>query len=203
MRPASPTIINMRLVLVTIFLGACWQISLAQQTTGEINAKAAGRIYGIVMDSLSHRPVEFANVALIDPSTNKPVNGTVCDENGRFSITKVALGNYWVSISFIGFETRQIAASVPTAKSDVNLGAVDIRPITKLLKEVIVQGQRTLVEEKVDRTVYNAEFDATSKGGDATDVLKRVPLLSVDVDGNVSLRGSTSVKVLINNNHPP
>jgi outer membrane receptor protein involved in Fe transport len=84
-------------------------------------------------------------------------------------------------------------------KKDADLGTITIRTAAKLLNEVTVEGQKSLIEERVDRTVYNAENDATAKGGDATDVLKRVPLLSVDMEGNVSLRGNQNVTVLINN----
>jgi hypothetical protein len=71
--------------------------------------------------------------------------------------------------------------------------------LTKTLKTVIVNGKRVLIKEKLDRTVYNVERDKSLTGGDATDALRRVPLLSVDVDGNVTLRGSANIKVLINN----
>ncbi|MFN7793387.1 MAG: TonB-dependent receptor plug domain-containing protein, partial [Cyclobacteriaceae bacterium] len=79
------------------------------------------------------------------------------------------------------------------------MGFVTLSPSDKVLNEVVVQGQKNLIEEKVDRTIYNAENDATTRGGDATDVLKRVPMLSVDLDGNVSMRGSQNILVLINN----
>jgi outer membrane receptor protein involved in Fe transport len=92
-----------------------------------------------------------------------------------------------------------IPIEISGKKDDIDLGIIQIKPSAQILKEVVVQGQKTLIEEKVDRMVYNAENDATTKGGDATDVLKRVPMLSVDLDGNVSMRGSQNVKVLINN----
>jgi outer membrane receptor protein involved in Fe transport len=81
----------------------------------------------------------------------------------------------------------------------LDVGVIIISPSAKFLQEVQVVGQKALIEERVDRTIYNAERDATAKGGDATDVLKRVPMLTVDADGNVSLKGSSSVRVLINN----
>jgi outer membrane receptor protein involved in Fe transport len=161
----------------------------AQKTSG---------ISGQVIDSLTQKPVEFATVALLDQS-NKPVNGAVCDGDGKFSIPKVAKGSYFLVVSFVGYANKKIPLHVSDKGGETVVGAVILSPSVKMLHEVVVEGQKTLVEEKVDRTIYNAEQDATTKGGDATDVLKRVPMLTVDPDGNVALRGSTSIKVLINN----
>lgn len=160
--------------------------------------KTAG-ISGVVIDSLTHKPVEFATVEIIDPVTNNPINGTVCDEHGKFLIPKMVKGNYYLIISFVGYTNKEIPVHILDKGSEVNVGTIILNPSVKMLHEVVVEGQKTLVEEKVDRTIYNAEQDATTKGGDASDVLKRVPMLTVDVDGNVSLRGSANVKVLINN----
>src|SRR6185369_9946818 len=156
-------------------------------------------ISGGVIDSLTGKSVEFATVAIVDPSNNKPINGTVCDAEGEFVIPKVARGNYILIISFVGYATKKVTLPSLEKGNEIDLGTITLSPSAKMLHEVVVEGQKTLVEEKVDRTIYNAEQDATTKGGDATDVLKRVPLLTVDVDGNVALRGSANVKVLINN----
>jgi outer membrane receptor protein involved in Fe transport len=165
-----------------------------------VPGSGTGRIIGTVLDSASQAPVEFATVALLDPATGKPVDGTVCNDKGEFEISKVPEGNYQVSISFMGYETATIArVEVDRRQDAVQLGRVILRPSVRMLGEVTVQGQRSLIEERVDRTVYNAEFDATAQGGDATDVLRRVPMLSVDLDGNVSLRGNQNVTVLLNN----
>jgi hypothetical protein len=161
--------------------------------------KGNGKIAGIVRDSTNSQPVEFANIALIDPATKKPINGAVADEKGKFAIVKIPNGNYFVEISFIGYNTKRVPVKIADKKADIELGFVIVSPSDKVLNEVVVQGQKNLIEEKVDRTVYHAENDATAKGGDATDVLKRVPMLSVDLDGNVSMRGSQNIKVLINN----
>src|SRR5580698_6283498 len=83
------------------------------------------------------------------------------------------------------------------AKDSLSATAKDSVP-AKTLKAVVVKGKRALIEEKLDRTVYNVERDKSLTGGDATDALRRVPLLSVDIDGNVTLRGSANIKVLIN-----
>jgi outer membrane receptor protein involved in Fe transport len=161
-------------------------------------AQGHSKITGVVMDSTSSTPVEFATIALIDPATKKTVDGTIAEAGGKFTLSKVAGGKYTVSVTFIGYQTKEFNISIEE-KKDVNLGSISISPVAQVLKEVTVEGQRAIIEERVDRTVYNAENDATAKGGDATDVLKRVPMLSVDLDGNVSLRGSSNIMVLINN----
>jgi outer membrane receptor protein involved in Fe transport len=156
------------------------------------------KITGTITDSTTSKAVEFATVALTDPATGKTVDGAICDENGKFSISKVTPGKYVITISFIGFDTKSVTVDIDD-KKDAELGSIAISPTAKVLKEVTIEGQRAVIEERVDRTIYNAENDATAKGGDATDVLKRVPMLSVDMDGNVSLRGNQNITVLINN----
>jgi outer membrane receptor protein involved in Fe transport len=195
----------MKKFLPTLLVSFTVSLALAQNPVqspagGAPAVAHKGHIFGIVKDSTTQHVVEFANIALNDPATNKPVDGAMADEHGKFSLTKVAAGTYHVVVSFIGLETKTIPnIKISDKRTDIDLGTINVGPVAKLLKEVVVEGQRTLIEEKVDRTVYNAENDQTTKGGDATDVLKRVPMLSVDMDGNVSLRGSQNIKVLINN----
>jgi len=161
--------------------------------------KGTGRISGTVVDSTSRQPVPFATVALINPANRKPLDGVVCDDKGQFALTKVPAGEYELAISFIGYQTLTVPLPAVVEKgTDINLGNISLAAEVQRLKEVTVVGRANLIEEKVDRTVYNAELDATSKGGDATDVLRRVPMLSVDLDGNVSLRGNRNITVLIN-----
>jgi len=181
------------LLTLIAFLGTA-TLLFAQETP-----KGTGKISGIVMDAKSNQPVEFATIALTDLK-GKTVDGTIADAKGKFTISKVADGTYNILISFIGYKTITRSNVILEAKkNDINLGTVKIEEEATQLSEVVVEGQKDLVEERVDRTIYNAENDATTKGGDATDVLKRVPLLSVDLDGNVSMRGSSNITVLINN----
>ena len=167
--------------------------------TAQAASKGSAKIIGFLLDSTDSKPVEFATLALINSKTNKPVDGTVADGQGKFTLNKVAVGSYKIVVSFIGYESKTVFVSVSEKNDDQDLGVIKLQQSSKMLSEVTVEGQRALIEERVDRTVYNAEKDATNRGGDATDVLKKVPMLSVDLDGNPSLRGSTSVKVLINN----
>lgn len=154
------------------------------------------KITGTVVDVASKQPVEFATIAVKDEG-GAVIDGAVADEKGKFSVARLASGKYIVTISFIGYETQEIPVTIE--RKDVDMGTISLKEEAAILNEVVVEGQRALIEEKVDRLVYNAENDATAQGGDATDVLRRVPMLSVDLDGNVSLRGNSNILVLINN----
>ncbi|RAK68111.1 TonB-dependent receptor domain-containing protein [Hymenobacter edaphi] len=161
--------------------------------------QGSGKLTGTVLDAGTKQPVPFATVALLN-AAGKPIDGSVADDKGKFSIGGIPAGTYTVQVSFIGYKNlEKPGVTFSDAGETQNLGTLTLASAAQQLGEVVVQGQRSLVEEKVDRTIYNAEKDETTRGGDATDVLKRVPLLSVDLDGNVSLRGSSNIKVLINN----
>jgi len=167
--------------------------------TDEDSPKGNGKIKGILVDSTSKKPVEFASLALVDIKTNNPIDGTTTDEKGAFTMTKVASGNFKILISFIGYKTKTINNIKIDKKTELDLGSVVLTADVVQLNEVQVVGMAQLIEEKVDRLVYNADKDITSKGGDASDVMRKVPMLTVDLDGNVSLRGNSNVRVLINN----
>lgn len=162
--------------------------------------RGSAKVSGIILDSASRQPVEFASVALINTATNKPIDGASADDKGRFTINRVPIGEFNLLISFVGYRNKTVRGiRVVTRADEANVGIINLRSETRTLSEVTVTGQAALIEEKVDRLVYNADKDITSKGGDATEVMRKVPLLSVDLDGNVSLRGSSNVRVLINN----
>jgi ferric enterobactin receptor len=161
--------------------------------------KGNSKITGYVIDSTVTKAVEFANVALYSKATGKPVDGTMADEKGKFALSKVAPGEYKLLVSFMGFDNKTIDNILVVKGQDVDLGVVKLSATARLLNEVVITGEKPLIEEKVDRMVYNAEKDIMAKGGDAADVLKKVPMLSVDLDGNVSLRGTSNIRVLINN----
>ncbi len=161
--------------------------------------KGSAKISGILTDSTSGKPVEYATVALINATTGKPVDGAISDGRGKFTLKNLPEGDFKLQYSFIGYQTRNSESVKLTKNSDLNLGSVILAPDVRLLGEVTVTGQRAMIEEKVDRLVYNAEKDLTARGGDASDILRKVPMLSIDLDGNVSLRGSSNIRVLINN----
>lgn len=160
--------------------------------------KGNGKITGTITDASTKEAVEFATIALVT-ADGKTIDGTVADLKGKFTLNKVPSGKHTLVISFVGFESKSVEVEISDRRNTIDIGTIALAAETKILNEVVVEGQRSLVEERVDRTIYNAENDNTTQGGDATDVLKRVPMLTVDFEGNVSLRGSQNVMVLINN----
>ncbi|MFY7908873.1 MAG: TonB-dependent receptor domain-containing protein [Emticicia sp.] len=160
--------------------------------------KGNSKVFGFVVDESVSTAVEFANVAIYTKDTKKVIDGTIADEKGKFSMNRVAAGEYNLVITFIGFKDKTIEIKVEKGK-DIDLGVIKLAQSVKQLEEVTVTAEKSMIEEKVDRLVYNAEKDLTSKGGDAADILRKVPMLSVDLDGNVSLRGTSNLRVLINN----
>jgi len=191
-----PHVLRITLLLASILPGvvpAGYAQALSRTAT-----LAPGRLTGTVADAATGQPVAYASVAVLGPA-GVPVSGAVCDAAGRFVLAGLAPGSYSVRVSFLGYqELVRPGVEVP-AGGTIALGTLPLLAAAQKLGEVVVTARPPLIEEKVDRTIYHAENDQTTKGGDATDVLRRVPLLSVDLDGNVSLRGSQSIRVLINN----
>jgi outer membrane receptor protein involved in Fe transport len=163
------------------------------------SAGITGKIAGILMDSSSRQAVEFATVLLRNAQTQKQIDGVVTDEKGAFKFPEVPLGKYELSISFIGYRNKAIKnITLTPQKPDYAAGNVMFAAETVSLSTVEVVGQQAVLENKIDKFVYNADKDITTSVGDASDVLQRVPLLAVDGDGNLSLRGSSNVQILIN-----
>lgn len=187
--------IGIPLLLFILFV----KISFSQnQNWGQQNG-IVGKISGIIIDEKTKQPVEFASVVLMKNKGVKIVNGTITDSKGYFKMENVPVGSYSLAITFVGYGKKNIDSVRTTPeKPDLNLGKIVITPSVTEIKEVIVEADAVVFENKVDRLVYNAEKDRTSKGGDASDVLQKVPMVTVDIDGNVSLRGSSNIKILFN-----
>lgn len=180
------------IIAITLFGGT---VSFAQQT----ESKGPARIIGVAKDLKTGEAVAYATAALYKAGTDISTSGAVADGDGVFYITGFSTGTYELQLSFLGYETVKRTININSADTDINLGEIGMTDEGVALEEVTVQGQRDLIEERVDRTIYKAENDKTTAGGDATDVLRRVPMLSVDLDGNVSMRGSGNILVLIDN----
>jgi ferric enterobactin receptor len=173
-------------------------VSVSSATFGQF--KSSMKITGKITDAAKNQPVEYASVGLTDQLTNKVVNGAVTDASGNFEITGIIPGTYTINIDFIGYQKKTLKDVIVASSAKViSLNTIPLTPSVKMLSEVTVSGRAAIVENQIDKIVYNAANDITSQAGIALDVLKKVPqVVSVDIDGNVELQGNPNVRFLIN-----
>lgn len=158
---------------------------------------ADGKITGKVVDNVNGEPVEFASVQLINDKTGKATTfGANTDEDGRFSIAGVPNGNYTVQVTLIGSVPQ--SRNVTIKDSNVDLGTVKLAEDTKMLQEVVVEGVRGQMRFELDKKVFNVDSNIASAGASASELLEAVPSVEVDQDGEVSLRGNSSVTIWLN-----
>ncbi|UEG55175.1 TonB-dependent receptor [Mucilaginibacter daejeonensis] len=160
---------------------------------------AQGKITGKIVDATTNAPVDYATVGLFAQGSKQPVSGITSDDKGNFTLTNINNGEYHITVNFIGY--KEYGADHVIISDDqkaVTLGTIKLIPASKQLNEVTVTAKAPVIENMIDKMVYNTANDLTSQGGVALDVLKKVPQVSVDIDGNVELQGNTSVRFLIN-----
>src|SRR5690606_29491394 len=151
-------------------------------------------VTGTVVEKTSNTPLEYASITIEDPTNPNNITGDMSDESGKFEIP-VTPGTYQIRIEYLGYKTFIIdSRDITTA---ANLGTILIEGDDEVLDAIVVQAKRAAVELKLDKRIYNVGDDAVVKGGNASDVLDNIPSVEVDSEGNVSLRGNESVKVLI------
>lgn len=142
------------------------------------------------------QPIEFATVLVGDPTTKKPITGTTTLEDGSFTFDTDAT-NFYIEVSFMGFTTLTLENKVPV-NGIIDLGAVKLLEDAQQLNEVVVEGEISQTVFKLDKRVFNVGKDLSSTGASALEVLNSVPSVNVNIEGQVSLRGSQGVQMLIN-----
>ncbi|MCV9389259.1 outer membrane beta-barrel family protein [Reichenbachiella ulvae] len=177
----------MRKILIAILSALTSQFCLAQST-----------LSGRLVDDSEQAPIEFASVILYESNTQSFVKGVVSDMNGAFSLNDLKAGNYTLTIQFMGFEDKTIDGISIDKKQALDLGAIALSPNEQLLQELVVSGQKVTTMHQLDRQVFEADQFQNSQGGTATDVLRNMPSVSINAEGNMSVRGSTGFVVLLN-----
>jgi outer membrane receptor protein involved in Fe transport len=155
---------------------------------------AAFAIKGKLEDG-DKKPVPFANVALYAAKDSTLIGGGTSDENGQFSISADP-GNYFIKVSFLAL-TEKFIPNINVASQDVNVGIVSMTSDTKQLEELVVRGEKSQMDLQLDKRVFNVGKDLSNIGSNASDILNNMPSVTVDVEGNVALRGSGNVRILI------
>ncbi|PSK91932.1 outer membrane beta-barrel family protein [Taibaiella chishuiensis] len=160
------------------------------------NISYAVKVSGTVKDSVSKEALEFSSVTLARKGT-KAEDGINSDSAGYFEFPKVEPGEYTLSVFYVGYNRADRSITVDSSGRAIDLGMIGMYSGSQKLKEVQVTDYRRLIEQRPDGIVYNADQDATNKGTTADQLLRKVPMLTVDLDGNVQMRGNGNIKVLI------
>lgn len=189
------------MVLTLLFLITGYNHAQLPGAIGPANPVAmqkSGKITGKIIDAESNVPMEYANVSIYRKQDSKLVSGAVTASNGSFEIGELPFGAYYVEAAFIGFEKTTIndVKIVPTAQT-VDLGTISLNVSRQQLGDVNVVAERGRIEYKIDKKVINVANDINAAGGTAVTALENTPSVEVDIDGNVSLRGSSNFTVLV------
>lgn len=174
--------------IVILFVYLAFLIAHAQQ-----NNEYA--ITGKVVDKTTQQPLEYATITILDAKNNTTLEGGITDGKGNFTL-EIGEGVYNIKIEFISFKAHELK-EVSIAK-DLNLGTINLEDDLESLGEVEIIAEKSTVELKLDKKIFNVGKDLISQGGTVNDILDNVPSVSVDAGGGISLRGNGNVRILIN-----
>ncbi len=179
-------------------------IILSLYTTVYSQTGNSGSVTGFVRDSVKNRPLEFVNLLLQNNADSSKFAGTTTDHNGKFEFKAVQFGEYVIKISYLGYKNKITRPfTIDSKNKKVNAGTILLSDTTVTLEEVLISAQKSLYNNTIDKKVYNVSQDIMSKSGSASDLLQNVPSVQVDIDGGVSLRGSSNVLIMINGKTSP
>ncbi|HEA29935.1 MAG TPA: TonB-dependent receptor [Leeuwenhoekiella sp.] len=180
----------MKIKFLLAILLACSSIAFSQSSDLD-NYKITGK----VVDNESGEPLEYATISVTNVDDPSDITGGITDPTGKFDVT-VPEGNYDIKVEYISFSPKNFNNQEIT--KNFNLGTVSLAFATNSLNEVTVVAQKTTVDVRLDKKIYNIGQDLTTAGGTVSDALNNVPSVSVDVEGAISLRGNENVRILIN-----
>lgn len=177
-------------ISISLLLSVFFCISLpAQQTSKD-------KISGIVTEEGSDTPLPFASIGIYSTSDSL-ISGGLSDDNGKFQID-ISNGEFYALIEFMGYEPFQTDVfTISNEFPSYDLGQIQLKTSAENLNEVVVQGEKTIMELSLDKRIFNVGKDLANAGGNASDILMNLPSIAVDPEGNVRLRGSANVRILI------
>lgn len=171
---------------------------IASVTMAQHSGTGNGKINGLIKDSVSGAPLEYATITLLEKTSGKVITGNTSNSAGRFTLSGIVSGHYRLVIEYMGYRSYVMEDVFVNSNANITIPVVHLYQSSKALAAVTVTGQTKLIDNRTDKMIYNAEKDLTSQGGVAADILRKVPQVSVDVDGNVQLAGNGSIRFLIN-----
>ncbi|MCB0478257.1 MAG: TonB-dependent receptor family protein [Crocinitomicaceae bacterium] len=172
--------------------------SIAYGFTSEVVLPGKFLIKGKVINKKDSKAIEYATIRIYNVADSSMVTGGVTDSTGHFKIDLENKGDFYALINFLGFKEKSIGNINFEQSKVVDLGTIELALDEEMLEEVVVESAYNNVEYHLDKKVVNVDNQITAQGGSAVEVLENLPSVKVDIDGNVSLRGSTGFLVLIN-----
>lgn len=157
-----------------------------------------GSVKGKIIDAKTKKPLEFVNVSIRAIETQKPLTGTVSDSTGVFRINRVKNGTYILSASFIGYKSVEKEFTISPTARNVNVKNILLEEDNQVIDEIKVVGQRAQMRFEIDKKVFDVESNISQAGGSASELLENIPSIEVDNEGEISLRGNSSVTIWIN-----
>ena len=184
-------------IILILFAGVLFaQPPRGKRPGGRGGERPGIEVKGKVVEAAGNQPIEFATVMIADPKTGEAITGATTDMDGNFSVRTKAR-KFYIEVSFIGFNSEEIK-EVGITKGIADLGTIVLKEDKATLDEVVVRAEKSTTEFKLDKRVFNVGKDLSSTGASALEVLNNVPSVNVNIEGEISLRGSTGVQILIN-----
>lgn len=165
-------------------------------TYGQLKSSALGTISGTVMDKNLEQPIPYATIS-IKTSSGKVITGTISNENGEFVIKKIPYNSYTLVIQFMGYFPFSKEIIISAKHKRIDMGTILLKTNVAQLEGVVIQAERTTIEQLIDRKVVHVGKDLSSSGSSAAEIMNKIPSVRVDMDGNISLRGDDNVRVLV------
>ena len=158
-------------------------------------------LFGVVQDAETQEALPFASVVVVSARDSSVLDGVLSSEEGAFRMEKVEVGRLLLEVRFPGYQTQRVGPRMCTPRNPESLkwdvGTLQLEPEITALNEALVVEQASVMEMRVDRRVFHVGNDLTSRGGNTTELLENIPSVQVDIDGNITLRGSSGVQILI------
>ncbi len=162
------------------------------------NMPKEGIITGKIIDQSTDQPMEYANVVIYSKRDSSLVGGTISNPDGSFKIEQVPYGRFYMTANFIGYnKVKKDSILILPRRKEVDVGDIILAPVATEIEGVVVKADKSPVNYKLDKKVINVSQDINSRSGTAIDVLQNVPSVTVDIEGNVTMRGSSNFTVLI------
>ncbi|MBN1789255.1 MAG: TonB-dependent receptor [Bacteroidales bacterium] len=189
-----------KLILIPFILLALYFEGRSQapdQPKETVAVSKVASVKGMVHDSTSNGAIEYATVGLYRLPDSSLVTGLITDERGAFWLRDLPLGNFYLQVHFIGYHKKNIPLLLTQSNLNPDLGVIALHPYVKEIGEVVITAQSNRVDYRIDKKVVNVTSDLNAAGGTLVNVLENTPSVQVDVEGNVSLRGSGNFQLLI------